>query len=52
MGAAGERRDVETGLGEHRRGRRDMFRRAGMRGAGERDLPFAEPERIGGAAFN
>ena len=52
MRAAGERRDVEPGLGEHRRRGLDMRRRAGMRGAGERDLGLAELQRVGGAALD
>ena len=52
MRAAGERRGVEPRLGEHRRRRLDMRRRAGMRRAGERDFGLAEPQRVGRAALD
>ena len=52
MRAAGERSDIEPCLGEHRRRRLDMRRRAGMRRAGERDLGLAEPQRVSRAALD
>lgn len=52
VGAAFERRLVETRSLQHGSGTFDMGGFAGMRGTGERDLAIAEAERVGGSGFH
>ena len=52
MCAAGKIAFVEPGLGEQAAHRLHMCQLAAMRGAGDRELVVAEPERVGGAALD
>ncbi|MCY1233361.1 hypothetical protein D9M72_459010 [compost metagenome] len=52
MGAAFERRDVETRRREHLCGKLHMLRLAGMGGAGKRQFPVAETVGVGRTAFH
>ncbi len=52
MRAAFERALVAPRLGEHRLRQRDMLVLAGVGGAGERNLPVAQAQPVGGAALD